>query len=76
MKKITDVLDLANQFMGLNAKDFRMFWAMVGMEWNQEDGDLEAQWFYYGKNMTPLELTVIGAMHQALLSGQKSERKQ
>ena len=68
----TDPVNLAHQFMGLNVDDFRMFWTIVGFEWNQEDGDIEAQWFHCGKTMRPTELAVISAMHSAVASGQKS----
>ena len=68
----TDPMELAQKFMGLNADDFRMFWTIVGFEWDQEDGDLEAQWFYCGKQMRPTELAVISAMHSAVASGRKS----
>lgn len=69
-----DPMKLADQFMSLNADDFRMFWAAVGMMWNDEDGDLEAQWFYCGQHMKPSDLTVIGAMHSAVASGVKSKQ--
>lgn len=74
MSKI-DPMKLAHQFMGLNADDFRMFWTIVGFEWNQEDGDIEAQWFHCGKTMRPTELAVISALHSAVASGQKSARE-
>jgi hypothetical protein len=71
----TDPISLAHQFVGLNADDFRTFWAIVSLEWNQEDGDLEAQWFYCGKHMRPGGLSVISAMHSAVASGQKAARQ-
>lgn len=67
-----DPIKLAHDFMSLNADDFRMFWTIVGLEWNQEDGDIEAQWFYCGQRMSPLNLTVISAMHSAVASGVKA----
>lgn len=67
-----DPIKLAHDFMNLSFEDFRTFWSVVCLEWNQDDGDLEAQWFYSGKMMRPGEPTVIGAMHSAVLSGQKS----
>lgn len=70
-----DPIALAHDFMGLNADDFRMFWTIVGFEWDQEDGDIEAQWFHCGKTMRPTELAVISALHSAVASGQKSARK-
>ena len=73
MSKI-DPMELANQFLSLNADDFRMFWTMVGMAWDDEDGDIEAAWFYFGKKMRPTEVTVIGALHSAVASGQKAGR--
>ena len=66
---------VAADFLALNPDEFRMFWAILLMEWNQEDGDLEAQWFYNGQHMRPGELTVIGAMHSAIASGMKAARK-
>ncbi|TDR27793.1 hypothetical protein [Aquamicrobium defluvii] len=74
MSKI-DPMKLAHDFMGLNVDDFRMFWTIVGFEWNQEDGDIEAQWFHCGKSMRPTELAVISAMHSAVASGQKAARE-
>lgn len=71
-----DPMKLARQFMNLNAEDFRMFWAVVDLEWNQEDGDIEAQWFLAGQHMRPLEVTVISAMHSAVASGQKARKEQ
>ena len=35
----TDPIKLAQQFMGLNADDFRMFWTIVGLGIDDEDGD-------------------------------------
>jgi len=67
-----DPIQIAGDFMGMNADDFRMFWAIVEMEWNQEDGDIEAQWFYCGQHMQPRNLTVISAMHSAVASGVKA----
>lgn len=67
-----DPMKLAHQFMNLNADDFRMFWTIVGFEWNQEDGDIEAQWFHCGKTMRPTELVVISALHSAVASGVKA----
>lgn len=72
----SDPVKLAHDFMGLNVEDFRMFWTIVGFEWDQEDGDIEAQWFHCGKSMRPTELTVISAMHSAVASGQKASRGQ
>lgn len=68
----TDPINLAHQFMGLNVDDFRMFWTIVGFEWEQEDGDIEAQWFHCGKTMCQTELAVISAMQSAVASGRKS----
>lgn len=67
-----DPMKLAHQFMGLNADDFRMFWTIVGFEWNQEDGDIEAQWFYCGQHMRPQNIAVISALHSAVASGVKA----
>lgn len=71
MSKI-DPMKLADQFLALDADDFRMFWTMVAMAWNDEDGDIDAGWFYFGQTMRPTEVTVIGAMHSAVASGQKA----
>jgi hypothetical protein len=71
-KSKPDPIELADHFMNLNVEDFRMFWAVIAMEWNQEDGDIEAQWFYCGKQMRPLEVTVISALYGAVMSGQKA----
>jgi hypothetical protein len=65
-------MELAHQFMRLNADEFRMFWTHIGFEWNQEDGDIEAQWFYCGQHMRPTDVTVISALHSAVASGQKA----
>lgn len=70
MSKI-DPMELANQFLALNADDFRLFWKIVEMAWNDEDGDIDAAWFYFGKKMRPMDVTVIGALHSAVASGQK-----
>lgn len=70
MSKI-DPMKLADQFLALDADDFRMFWAMVAMAWNDEDGDIDAGWFYFGQKMRPTDLTVIGALHSAVASGVK-----
>ena len=67
----TDPMELANQFLSLNVEDFSMFWTMVGFAWDQEDGDVEAQWYYCGQHMRPRDLAVISAMHSAVASGQK-----
>lgn len=61
--------ELASQFMGLNAEGFRMFWAVVNLEWSQEDSDLEAQWFYLGRTMRPVDASVITALASAVESG-------
>lgn len=71
MSKI-DPITLAHQFMSLNVEDFRMFWTIVGFEWDQEDGDIEAQWFYCGQNMRPRDIVVISALHSAVASGVKA----
>lgn len=64
--------ELANQFMALGQQDFNRFWISVFFEWNQEDGDVEAQWFYNGQAVKPSVLTVIGALHSAVYSGTKA----
>lgn len=71
----TDPIKLADQFMRLNADDFRMFWNLVKFAWNDEDGDIEAQWFYCGQTMGPRDVTVISALHSAVASGVKSKVK-
>jgi hypothetical protein len=68
----TDPVELAHKFMSMNVDDFRMFWTIVGFEWNQEDGDIEAGWFYFGQKMKPRDVAVISAMHTAVASGVKS----
>lgn len=70
MSKI-DPMKLADQFLALDADGFRMFWTMVSMAWNDEDGDIEAGWFYFGQKMRPTDLTVIGALHSAVAYGVK-----
>ena len=74
---MTDGMKTAADFLALNPDEFKMFWALIGAEWNDEEAgsDLEAKWFYMGQHMRPLELTVIGAMHSALMAGQKAGRK-
>jgi len=67
--------DLARQFCDMDRQDFTTFWLTVLSEWNMEDGDLEAQWFYSGKGVNPSVLTVISAMHSAVASGAKAARK-
>lgn len=69
-----DPINLAHQFMDLNAADFRMFWAIVSLEWGHEDSDLEAQWFHCGQNMRPQDIVVISALHSAVASGVKVGR--
>lgn len=69
-----DPITLAHQFMGLNAADFRMFWTIVSMEWNREDGDIEAQWFHCGQHMRPRDVAVISALHSVVASGVKAGR--
>lgn len=69
-----DPMKLAHQFMNLNADDFRMFWAIVGLEWGLEDGDIEAQWFHCGQNMRSQDIVVISALHSAVASGVKAGR--
>ena len=68
-------MKLAHQFMGLNPDDFRMFWSIIELEWNQDDGDIEAQWFYCGQHMSPRNVVVISAMHSAIASGVKAGAK-
>lgn len=70
---MSDAMKLADQFMSLNADDFRMFWKMVELAWNDEDGDIEAQWFYCGQTMGQRDVTVISAMHSAVASGIKAK---
>jgi len=69
---VKDGQKVAADFMALNPDEFKMFWACVAMEWNMEDGDLEAQWFYNGSHMKDRDLTVIRAMLGAIASGVKS----
>ena len=67
-----DGMRVAGEFMALNPDEFRTFWLMVGAEWNDEDCDMEAQWFYNGSHMRERDFTVIQAMLGALMAGQKS----
>ena len=67
--KKLDPMELAGQFLNLDHEDFRMFWAFVSLEWDQDDGDIEAQWFHCGKHMRPTGAAVISAMHGAVRSG-------
>lgn len=75
MSKV-DPIQLAKQFIGLNIQDFRIFWAIVSREWEREDGDLEAQWFYCGQQMRPPAMAVISAMRGAVASGIKDRQEQ
>lgn len=69
-----DAAELARTFLALNADEFRTFWATVLHEWNDEDADIEAMWFYFGQRMSPREITAIGALHSAVYSGQKAKK--
>lgn len=71
-EKDKQAIKLADDFMALNASGFQLFWATVAMEWNQEDGDLDAGWFYYSKGMSRLSITAIGALHSAVVSGKRA----
>lgn len=63
---------LAKHFMALSPDEFNKFWMTVCFEWNIEDSEMDAQWFYCGKKLKPSALTVISAMHSAVASGKKS----
>lgn len=65
---------LAEDFLRLNADEFRRFWAMVQFEWNMEDSDIEAMWFEFGKTIRGND-TVIGALASAVYSGRKAALK-
>jgi hypothetical protein len=69
-----DAVELARTFLALNAQEFRLFWSTVLHEWNDEDSDIEAMWFYFGQQVTAREVAVIGALHSAVHSGQKSRK--
>jgi|JI10StandDraft_1071094.scaffolds.fasta_scaffold805930_3 hypothetical protein len=71
----TDPIKLAQQFMGLNADDFRMFWTIVGLGIDDEDGDLMAQWDYCGQKMKPRDLAIISILHSTVAGGVKSAQK-
>jgi hypothetical protein len=71
----TDPIKLAHQFMRLNAEDFRMFWTIVGMGIDEEDGDLMAQWDFCGQQMRPRDLAIISMMHSSVAGGVKAAQK-
>ena len=66
-----DGMRVAADFLALDPDNFRMFWGVIHAEWNDEDSDLEAFWFYTGSHMKPRETSVISAMLSALSSGQR-----
>lgn len=70
-----DPVDIARDFMAMSPADARTFWATIQREWNDEESDIEAVWFYTGQMMGARELAVISAIHSALASGNKSARK-
>ena len=41
--------ELADQFSNLNKADFQKFWMHVLFLWNDEESDLDEQWFYYSQ---------------------------
>lgn len=69
-----DAAELARAFLALNADEFRQFWSTVLHEWNDEDTDIEAMWFYFGQRMSPREISAISALHSAVYSGQKAKK--
>ena len=71
-----DPIDLARAFMALNAQEFRQCWATVQLEWNDEESDLEAVWFYMGQTMPQREASVIQALMSAVISGQRARQQQ
>ena len=64
--------ELADQFSNLNKADFQTFWMHVLFLWNDDESELDAQWFYYSQGAKPAIVTVISAMHSAVYSGMKS----
>lgn len=70
-----DPIDLARAFLALNPQEFRRFWATVQLEWNDEDSDLEAVWFYMGQTMPQREALVIRALLSAVISGQRARQQ-
>jgi len=64
--------ELAEQFSNLNKADFQKFWMHVLFLWNDDESELNAQWFYYSQGAKPAIGTVISAMHSAVYSGIKS----
>lgn len=62
---------LAADFMALDPVEFRLFWAAITAEWNDDDSDLEAQWFYLGRHMRERDGAVIRALLAALAAGMK-----
>lgn len=71
MSERNDGMRVASDFLALDVDEFKMFWAMVTMEWDDESNDLDAFWHYAGKRMRPMETTVVSGMLSALVSGQK-----
>ena len=65
--------ELAEQFSNLNKSDFQKFWMHVLFLWNDEESDLDAQWFYYPQGARPAIGTVISAMHSAVYSGMAND---
>ena len=64
--------ELAEQFSNLNKSDFQKFWMHVLFLWNDDESELDAQWFYYSQGAKPAIGTVISAMHSAVYSGIRS----
>ena len=64
--------ELADQFSKLNKADFQTFWMHVLFLWNDDESELDAQWFYYSQGAKPAIGTVISAMHSAVYFGIKS----
>lgn len=73
-QKAKDPEELAMTFLALNEDEFRAFWLTVLHEWNDEDTDIEAMWFYLGQRMPPRVVTAIGALHSAVYNGQKAKK--
>jgi len=64
--------ELAEQFSNLNKADFQTFWMHVLFLWNDDESELDVQWFYYSQGANPAIGTVISAMYSAVYSGIKS----
>ena len=53
--------ELAEQFSNLNKSDFQTFWMHVLFLWNDDESELDTQWFYYSQGAKPANAEAIAA---------------